>query len=421
MGDNERMGGSASRHIRRAAALLRKTRRELKHTLLKPLGGFLRAPGAEEPDGPRLDRLNQAAHAAFDRVFEEQAARDPDGFAARWGKLISDGAIDTLFNDVSEEITDDVYATLQKATPRLVRGLRRDHRRLARLMVKVWGLADHAFQASNYIGYELGRDIATSSREHGPKVLALLGAHGRALRTAGEIRHLAMSGFHAGAAARWRSLHELAVLIGVLNTADPEVSRRYLDYARIENLRDMEQYQLHAEALGRKPFDAEVVEQAEQLAAEVVERSGEEMRKENGWAFPLFPEKKRVTFIDLESLAGLGHLRPFYRLGNNHIHSGPRAGELNLSDVTRRGTPAITVGATVFGDIAETCHGAMISVHQATAGLVSAHLSDKSEASLDLLVGLMAQARFVKDAGELWGEAADRARDRGWFTHGPDD
>jgi hypothetical protein len=226
-----------------------------------------------------------------------------------------------------------------------------------------------------------------------------------------------MSGFHAGAAARWRSLHELAVLIGVLNSAGPEVSLRYLDYARIENLRDMEHYQLHAEALGRKPFDAEEVEQAKRLVTEVVERSGEEMRKENGWAFPLFPEKKRVTFVDLESLAGLGHLRPFYRLGNHHIHAGPRAGELNLSEVAPRGNPAITVGATVFGDIAETCHGAMISVHQATAGLVSAHLADNSEGGLDLLIGLMAQARFVGDAGELWGEAADRARDRGWFTH----
>lgn len=421
MGDNEHMSGSSSRRIRRAATLLRETRRELGRTLQQPLGGFLRAPGAGEPDGPRLDRLDRAANAAFDRVFEEQAARDPDGFAANWRKLISSGAFDTLYNDLSEEIADDVYATLRKATPRLARGLRRDHRRLARRMVEVWGPADHAFQASNYIGYELGRDIARSSREHGPKILALLGAHGRALRTAGEIRHLAMSGFHAGAAARWRSLHELAVLIGVLNSADPEVSRRYLDYARIENLRDMEHYQLHAEALGRKPFDAEEVGQAEQLAAEVVERSGEEMRKENGWAFPLFPEKKRVTFIDLESLAGLGHLRPFYRLGNNHIHSGPRAGELNLSVVTPRGTPAITVGATVIGDIAETCHGAMISVHQATAGLVNAYFSDNPEGSLDLLVGLMAQACFVKDAGELWGEAADRARDQGWFTHGPDD
>lgn len=411
----------SSSGIRRAADLTGATGRELLGRILRrSSGGRPSAAGAGDPDGPQLSPVDTAVNEAFAKVLKEHAAQDPEGFTGRWEELIADGTVESLFNDVSRDMASRVYVALRKATPRLVKGLRRDRRRLTRRMDEVWGLAESAFEASNYIGYELGRDIAGSTREHGPKAVALLGAHGRALRTAGEVRHLAMSGFHAGAVARWRTLHELAVLIQVLSSAGPEVSRRYLDYARIENLRDMEYYQLHAEALGQKPFDVEEVERAKRFAAEVVEHSGETMRKENGWAFPLFPEKKRVTFSDLESLAGLQHLRPFYRLGNNHIHSGPRAGELNLNDAKPDGTPSITVGPTVFGDSAETCHGAMISVHQATAGLVNAYIADNPGSGLDLLVGLMAQARFVEDGGELWGEAAERARDRGWFTHRPD-
>lgn len=66
----------------------------------------------------------------------------------------------------------------------------------------------------------------------------------------------------------------------------------------------------------------------------------------------------------------------------------------------------------------------MISVHHATANLVVAHMAEREgtgDMGLDLLVGLKAQARFVKDAGELWGEAADHARSKGWFSHTADD
>lgn len=385
------------------------------------LSDLVRRGSRATAEASQFDRLDHAAQTAFDRVLSERVARDPEGFPARWQKLLDDGAFDDLYGDTCEEIATKVYASLRESAPRLAKTLRRDEQRLAKRMRQVWGRADVAFQANNYIGYELGAHVARSSKQHGPKMLALIGAHGRALRTASEVRQLAMSGFHAAATARWRSLHELSVLSHVLNEADPEVSERYLAYARIEQLRDLEHFQRHAEALNRNPFGPDEVERIERQAAETVERWGPEMIKENGWALPLFPNQKRVTFIDLESLAGLSHMRPFYRLGNNHIHSGPRAGELNLTDLTSRGTPAITVGASVFGDIAETCHGAMISVHQATAALVSAHLNELPDGGLDLLVGIKAQSRFVNESGELWSEAADEARSRGWFSHGPDD
>lgn len=372
-------------------------------------------------EASQFKRLDRAAQTAFDRVLSERTARDPEGFPTKWQKLLDDGAFDGLYDNTSEEVATKVYASLRKSAPRLAKVLRRDEERLAKRMRQVWGRADVAFQANNYIGYELGARVARSSEQHGPKMLALLGAHGRALRTASEVRQLAMSGFQAGATARWRLLHELSVLVYVLSKADAQVSERYLAYARIEQRRDLDHFQRHAEDLNRKPFGPDEVERIERQAAETLERWGPEMSKENGWAFPLFPNQKRVTFVDLESLAGLSHLRPFYRLGNNHIHLGPRASELNLTNLTPRGTPAIMVGASVFGDIAETCHGAMVSVHQATAALVSAYLNELPGGGLDLLVGMKAQSRFVNESSELWSEAADEARARGWFSHGPDD
>ncbi|GAA4699969.1 DUF5677 domain-containing protein [Nocardioides conyzicola] len=395
---------------------------------LKKLGvlqeGF-RPRRHREVEPPRLNRFDSIARTTLDRVLKEQAGADPEGHYERLHELIEDGAFERILSDADGKVTDLIYTSLQQSAPKLVRSIRANERRLEKTMREVWGQADEIFQASNYIGYELGADIARNNPHPSPKLRALLGAHGRALRTGSEVRQLAMSGFHDGAGARWRSLHELAVLIDVLAKSDVEISERYLAYARIESWWDVKTFQEHADALGHHPFSDEDVDAAKTAAREVTERWGLEMDKPHGWAFPLFPGQKAVRFTDLESLAGLSHMRPYYRLGNHHIHSGPRAGELNYGDVTPRGTPAITVGASVFGDIAETCHGAMISVHHATANLVVAHLSERDGKregmGLDLLVGLKAQARFVEDAGDLWSSAADEARLRGWFTHRPSD
>lgn len=120
--------------------------------------------------------------------------------------------------------------------------------------------------------------------------------------------------------------------------------------------------------------------------------------------------------MNLEHFASLGHLRPFYRLGNHYVHAGARAAELN-SRAAGPERSVISTGPTVFGDIAETCHGAMISLHQSTGALVSAFITEDRESSVDLVVGVQAQSRLVDRAGSAYGVAAEVARSRGWFSH----
>jgi len=124
----------------------------------------------------------------------------------------------------------------------------------------------------------------------------------------------------------------------------------------------------------------------------------------------------------LEHLAGLQHLRPFYRLGSHFVHAGPHASALNmredLGSETRR---LITAGPTVMADIAETCHGAMISLEQATTALGTAYLCNEPKGPIDIVVILKALSMLVRDAGPEYGAAADRARELGWFSHEPDD
>ena len=146
------------------------------------------------------------------------------------------------------------------------------------------------------------------------------------------------------------------------------------------------------------------------------------VRKANGWAAPLFPEAKSIYFSQLEEFAGLGHLRPFYRLGSHHVHAGPRASDLNMRTEVGPDMPRlITVGPTVMSDIGETCHGVMISLEQATAVLCNAYVHTESKGAADIMVSLLATTTLVEAAGPAYGDAAVAARERGWFTHQSDE
>jgi len=53
--------------------------------------------------------------------------------------------------------------------------------------------------------------------------LGLRPLHGRAVRVAGEVRHLAIGGFESGATARQRSLHDIAVVSLILSEASEDI------------------------------------------------------------------------------------------------------------------------------------------------------------------------------------------------------
>lgn len=369
----------------------------------------------ESSEVPFGGRLSSALDEALRAQVEKQLARGVD--PAKLQEVVDSIPYESLIDSVSEV----VYGNLRKGRPSLIKHLDEGQRLVQEALIEVWGPADEFFRACVYGSWELGGSISRASQRHGARVFALLGLHGRALRVAGEVRHLAMGGFESGATARQRSLHDIAVVSLILREGSEDLARRYLDYSHIERLGDIRQYQEHAEALRRKPFSDAEVQAAEAAAQRVVKQWGSTMRKQNGWAQPLVPEAKRISFSDLEILAGLQHLRPFYRLGNHFVHAGPHASALNMrqdpGSETRR---LITAGATVMADIAETCHGAMISLEQATAALATAHLSNEPNGSVDIVVALKALSMFVRDAGPAYGEAADRARELGWFSHEPD-
>jgi hypothetical protein len=198
-------------------------------------------------------------------------------------------------------------------------------------------------------------------------VEALTRLHARGCLVASEVLGLVRTGHAAGAGARWRTLHELSVTADII-ASRPEIAERYLDHAAVQRWMDLKDYQRFATRLGYEPLsemDMLEIERAKNAAAAKYDKH---FVKREGWAAPLFtPSRPPNGFRELEEIAQLDHLRPYYNLSSHSVHAGSRAGELNLFD--RGGERFRLVGPTNVG-FAESAHGALISLAQLTITLV---------------------------------------------------
>lgn len=62
-----------------------------------------------------------------------------------------------------------------------------------------------------------------------------------------------------GARARWRTLHELAVVSAILGTGDDELSERLLLHAAAEAYEDARLHEKHRSRTGREPLSPDEV------------------------------------------------------------------------------------------------------------------------------------------------------------------
>lgn len=153
---------------------------------------------------------------------------------------------------------------------------------------------------------------------------ALMRLHSRACQTSYEILELLKSGFADGAYARWRSLHESAVISLFLAQHDQETAERFLLYSTVENYYEMEAYDEHSDELGYEPLSDEMMDEIEEAYQALSDRFGSSFTGFNGWAVHQFSGGS-VRFVDIEEKVGLDYLRPHYKAASNwNVHIGSK-------------------------------------------------------------------------------------------------
>ncbi len=153
---------------------------------------------------------------------------------------------------------------------------------------------------------------------------ALVRLHARACRVASEIACLLRGGFADGAIARWRSLHEIAVIGMFLTQAKGDVPERYLAHGTVERFKRAKQYQQHSKALRQKPYSAKQMRKFESECNASVAKYGIAFKSEYGWASSALASK-RPTFADIEENLDMDKWRPYYSMACSGVHAGSQS------------------------------------------------------------------------------------------------
>jgi hypothetical protein len=238
------------------------------------------------PSGSLATSLNELfetlVHEAFERGAGEQAVV---------------AAIDQGAQAAAVIVAD----RLEADAPRMLRENKAIRDGFERRLQQRWGPALNLYECVYVCCLEAGEAFqrkqgAKDGGAADAKCRALTLLHGRACLVTSEVYGLLRTGHAAGAQARWRTLHELAVVAFTLAASDNEISERFLLHRAVEQYKDAERYQEHCEDLGYEKFGEDEMEEMRRASDDLVARYGTDYRRDWGWAKPLFPGNEHPNF-----------------------------------------------------------------------------------------------------------------------------
>lgn len=325
-----------------------------------------------EPDRQPLDPLDEAFYLSVleDALSAERLQPDADLDPAQVETLLA-GGLPQAFENATANLMD----VLGKQAPQQLRVMRQQQRRFERRLRKRWGTALDQYRILWQCMQEQGSTF-NFARGPGDDPLgsALVGLHAKACRVAWEVHTLLSAGLGMGALARCRTLHEMAVLTSVL--ADwhgpapvliPDLAERFAARGHVIAYKDALEYQRNAATIDHEPFTDDEMDAFKRDRDAVVARFGKLIAKRDyGWATGV-GGFEQPTFADLETVAGLAHLRSYYKWASHEVHADAHGIAANL--ITHNGGQALLAGPSNVG-LADPGQSALISLHQITTTML---------------------------------------------------
>jgi hypothetical protein len=143
----------------------------------------------------------------------------------------------------------------------------------------------------------------------------------RGCQVTDEIICLLENGFADGAMARWRTLHEIAVVAAVISQHGEDIAERYIDHQAVESKRALGKYLACYKDLGYKPLPAREQKKILKAHDKAIKKYGQAFGTDYGWAAHHLNNPK-PSFTALEKAAGRAEMRSYYQVGNDNIHAG---------------------------------------------------------------------------------------------------
>ena len=293
-------------------------------------------------------------------------------------------------------IAQPILEQLKRDAPSMLRNCRRERRSFESNLARAWRKPLDLLEMLLAIALEAGDEFnhefrAAASEEQNYVFEVLTRLHARACQITSEILALLRSGYADGAHARWRSLHEIAVIGFFIKSSGNEVAERYLLHDAIESYKAARQYQEHCTRLGYESLSEEEFNEIESTYQHLISRFGPSYKGDYGWAAPVIGND-RPTFRDIEKKVELDHLRPSYRLASHNVHANPKGVFFKLG--LYPGSQDILLAGPSNTGLADPGHGTAISLGQITVALLT------TKPNIDRLVICDTLMRLEQEIGE---------------------
>lgn len=294
-----------------------------------------------------------------------------------WRRL--QGRISREFEQHTER---GILKTVERFAPRQMRGLKRKWKEQLRKdrkseagfrlrLERQWRLPFQLLELQLQCARQYGGALNDTWRQNPKKITASVEVftrlHARACQIGGEVITLISAGYADGAMARWRSLHEVSIVLQFIAANGEETARRYLEHEAVETWKAAQQYQQHYVRLGAEPFEQTVLDQMRLEYESLVAKYGTKFKEDYGWASKAM-NGLRPSFADIEKRTGYEHWRPYYKLASHSVHANPKGALFKLGML--EDTAPLAAGPTNFG-FAEPGGETALTLAQATSVLLT--------------------------------------------------
>ena len=291
----------------------------------------------------------------------------------------TDDDIDSI-GDMAADVTDDfidstaeaLLAKLMQSFPSMLKEQRQHQRLFEKGLRKRWKMPLDLLELFISVATEAGSDFNDEFRDDAARsgnavFEALTRLHARACQVSSEILTLLRSGYADGAHARWRTLHEIAVVSYLINEHGQDLAERYLLHNNIQVYKAARQYRKYSERINYEPMSEEEFEDIKSEHDNLVRRFGKDYKKPYGWAASAIGIKS-PNFDQIERHIGLDHMRPYYGMASDNVHANSHGAFFRIGLGLEN--DIVLAGASDMG-LADPGHATAISLLQTTLSLLT--------------------------------------------------
>lgn len=335
----------------------------------------------------------------FQEIFESTIAQLVSESETKSEEIEVIEKLDGIFTGISDETAEILLDRIKRdAFGGNLKSAREESRQFELRLKDHWrepiDLLELFIRLAFEAGYEFNSKYRIQAEESGDAVFeALTRLHARACQISSAILVLLSSGYADDAHARWRSLHEMAVVSSFISVHSQEVAERYLRHEVIQQHKLAREYKEFQERINAEPISQEDFDKLESARTRLVDHFGKPFKYEYGWAAEALG-KVKPTLRDIEQQVELDHWRPYYRMASDNVHANSHGANYRLG-LHLSGTNDLLAGPSNAG-LADPGHSTAISLNQITLSLLA------TRTNLDTLVVMKILGILVPEIGEAF-------------------